>query len=233
MTASRPRRAYADLFPVPSAAAAARTRPAGETDAAEQETSAALFAGDPGELAEPTRRVLVQLLRGPYVSRRLHAKLWPALIVDEAVIRRRLGDLCLELVLDPERELGFVRNLEAEELALPRVIRANRLTLLDTALVLFLRGELLRAEAGDGRVIVGRQDVDEQLQVYRPATSTDELGFARRVNAAVSKMKDHSILIGTGEEDRFEISPVLALVFTADEVLAVTAELRRLLEDSS
>lgn len=227
MSTSRPRRAYADLFPVPDTHGASDGR--GEPENA----SSALFAGDPGELSESTRRALVQLLRGPYVSRRLHPKLWPTLIADEDVIRRRLGDLFLELVLDPESELAFVRNLEAEELALPRVIRSSRLTLLDTALVLFLRGELLRAEASGGRVIIGRQDMDEQLQVYRPATSTDDAGFARRVNAAVNKMKEHSILLGTGEEDRFEISPVLALVFTADEVLSVTAELKRLLHEAS
>lgn len=229
MSTSRPRRAYADLFPVPDTATSSPDQAPGEPDNA----STALFAGDPGELSEATRRTLVQLLRGPYVSRRLHPNRWPALIADEDVIRRRLGDLFLELVLDPEVEVAFVRNLEAEDLALPRVIRSTRLTLLDTALVLFLRGELLRAESGGGRVIIGRQDIDEQLQVYRPATSTDDAGFARRINAAVSKMKDHSILLGTGEEDRFEISPVLALVFTADEVLAVTAELKRLLDEAS
>ncbi|HHV21339.1 MAG TPA: DUF4194 domain-containing protein [Propionibacterium sp.] len=229
MTGFRPRRAYSDLFPVPDPAPASPDRREERSD----DRAAALFAGDPGELSEATRRALVQLLRGPYVSRRLHPKLWPALIADEAVIRCRLGDLFLELVLEPELELAFVRNLEAEELALPRVIRSSRLTLLDTALVLFLRGELLRAETGDGRVIVGRQDIDEQLQVYRPATSTDDTGFARRINSSVSKMKEHSILLGTAEEDRFEISPVLALVFTADEVLSVTAELKRLLDAAS
>ncbi|MDO5501271.1 MAG: DUF4194 domain-containing protein, partial [Propionibacteriaceae bacterium] len=129
MSRSRPRRAYADLFPVPDGAAAysePATREPGNA-------SPALFAGDPGELAETTRRALVQLLRGPYVSRRLHAKLWSAVIADEEALRRRLGDLFLELVLDPESEVAFVRNLEAEELALPRVIRSSRLTLLDTA----------------------------------------------------------------------------------------------------
>lgn len=229
MSSSRPRRAYADLFPVPDRPQADGSPPLPETP----EAPSTLFAGDPGELSEMARRVLVQLLRGPYVSRRLHPNRWPALIADEAVIRRRLGDLFLELVLDPEREVAFVRNLDAEDLDVPRVIRASRLTLLDTALVLFLRAELLRAESDDGRVFVGRQDIDEQLQVHRPTTSTDDLGFARRINASVGKLKDHSILLAAKEEDRFEISPVLALVFTADEVESVMTELRRLVQDAS
>lgn len=229
MSSSRPRRAYADLFPVPD-----RPPVDGVTSLTEPvEAPSTLFAGDPGELSELPRRVLVQLLRGPYVSRRLHPKLWPALIADETVIRRRLGDLFLELVLDPEREVAFVHNLNAEDLDVPRVIRSSRLTLLDTALVLFLRSELLRIDNGDGRVIIGRQDIDEQLQVYRPATSTDDATFARRINGSVTKMKDHSILLSTKEEDRFEISPVLALVFTADEVESVTGELRKLIDEAS
>lgn len=226
---SRPRRAYSDLFPVPDPAAG----PTSDASDSPDDVGTALFAGDPGELSEMTRRALVQLLRGPYVSRRRHPKLWPALLADEDVVRRRLGDLFLELILEPELEVAFVRNLEAEELTLPRVIRSSRLTLLDTALVLFLRGELLRAEAGDGRVIVGRQDIDDQLQVYRPTTSTDDAGFARRINSAVAKMNDNSILISTAEEGRFEISPVLGMVFNADEVLSVTAELKRLLNEAS
>lgn len=42
-------------------------------------------------------------------------------------------------------------------------------------------------------------------------------------------MKANSVLLGvTGSDDRWEISPVLALVFGADEVAAVTSDLERL-----
>lgn len=66
------------------------------------------------------------------------------------------------------------------------------------------------------------------MGVYRPATGTDPVTFAKRVNASVVKLKNNSVLLTTDEEDRFEISPILGLVFDADEVIAVTAELGRL-----
>lgn len=212
-----PRRAYPDVLP-----AATPSEPPG-ADAA-----SALTEGDHGRLPEGTRRALVQLLRGPYVNRARHPRLWPSLVADEAAIRERLGDLFLELVLDREAGLAFVRNMSSPDSDLPRVIRSTPLTLVDTVIVLFLRDRLLRAAASDRRVFVGRDEIDDTTSVYRAASGTDAVGFARRVNASVEKLKNANVLLGTGEEERYEVSPILGMVFDADEVLAVTAELRGL-----
>lgn len=211
MSRTTPRRAYPDVLP-----------PTGTPEPGEP---------TPAGLPDATRRVLVQLLKGPYVMRDRHPQLWPSLSADEAVIRERLADLFLELVLDRDAGVAFVRNAASEAGDVPKVIRNTPLTLIDTALVLFLRDRLLRAEASAGRVFVGRDEIDDQLAVYRPATSTDATTFARRVNASVEKLKNNSVLLGTGEEDRFEVSPILGMVFDADQVLAVTAELRALVAE--
>lgn len=217
MNPSPPRRAFSDVLPRPEGT---QVSVAGATDG--------LSANDHGRLPEATRRVLVQLLKGPYVIRDRHSQLWPSVIANEAVIRERLGDLFLELVLDRDAGLAFVRNLSSPEADLPRVIRSTPLTLIDTALVLYLREQLLRAEASATRVFVGRDELDDHLAVYRSAADTDAATFARRINASVEKMKNASVLLGTTEDGRFEISPVLGMVFDADEVMAVTRELRAL-----
>ena len=162
------------------------------------------------------------------MNRARHPRLWPSLVADEAAIRERLGDLFLELVLDREAGLAFVRNMSSPDSDLPRVIRSTPLTLVDTVIVLFLRDRLLRAAASDRRVFVGRDEIDDATSVYRAASGTDAVGFARRVNASVEKLKNANVLLGTGEEERYEVSPILGMVFDADEVLAVTAELRGL-----
>lgn len=221
MSERGPRRAYPDVLPAPAASAPAPPDAVG-----------ALADGDHGRLPDGTRRALVQLLRGPYVNRARHPRLWPSLIADEAAIRERLGDLFLELVLDREAGLAFVRNMTSPEADLPRVIRSTPLTLIDTVLVLFLRDRLLRAAASDRRVFVGRDEIDDATSVYRTASAADAVGFARRVNASVEKLKNANVLLGTGEEERYEVSPILGMVFDADEVLAVTAELRALMEAS-
>ena len=218
---SAPRRAYADVMPP------TRDDPRGEQHGEH------LFQGDAGVLPEDVRRVLVQLLQGPYVSRDNHPRPWSALIGHEDVVRSRLGDLYLELMLDRDGGFAFIRKVTPEDVEVPGVVRSSRLTLIDTALLLHLRDQLLRAEAQDVRTIVGRDEIDDQLSVYRVASGTDPVTYAKRINAAIEKMKKNSILRPTAEADRFEISPILALVFGADEVLTVTRELRRLIGSQS
>ncbi|NNG19880.1 DUF4194 domain-containing protein [Naumannella sp. ID2617S] len=189
-----------------------------------------LTRDDHGRLPDDSRRAMVQLLRGPYVHHERHAGLWRAIVRDEAAIRELLGNLYLQLSLDHERGLAFVANAELAELATPKVVRRTPLTLLDTALVLLLRVRLLRDASPSGRVFIGRDEIDDELAPYRPVTNTDASTFAKRINASVEKMKKASVLLGTAEDDRFEISPVLTLVFDAEQVQAVTEEISALVE---
>jgi len=186
---------------------------------------------DRGRLPEDTRRVLVQLLRGPYVSQVSHGKSWSVLLRSEADLREHLNDLFLDLIVDTVSGVAFIRNMQDAEQGLPKVVRSQRLTLVDTAIVLFLREQLLRAEAVGGRVFVGRDDIIDHVSVFRSVDLLDEAAFARRVRASIDKMKDQSVLLKTPEDDRFEISPILRLVFDADQVIAVTQHLRRLVAD--
>jgi hypothetical protein len=188
-----------------------------------------LTDSDKGRLPERARRALVQLLKGPYLSQERHSKIWAALLQFEDDIRERLGDLFCELVLDLDVGIAFVRNMESAELELPKVIRSQRLTLIDTALVLLLREQLLHAEGSGRRVFIGRVDISDNLSVYRNHLQVDEPVFNKRVGASIEKMKNQSVLLPTKEEERFEISPILGLVFDADQVLAVTGELKRLI----
>jgi|GEM_PF-1645419 len=190
-----------------------------------------LWQSDTGTLRESSRRALAALLKGPYLSVQRQGELWRALVSDTAAIQSRLADLFLDLVIDPVQGVAFVRNADLVDGAAPQVVRTMSLTFMDTLLLLNLRSELLRSGPGS-RAIIGKDEVYEQLQVYRTAASTDEAGFTKRINAAWKKMVDHSILLKTSTEGRFEISPVLRLVFGPDEIAAITAEYQHLLADS-
>lgn len=182
---------------------------------------------DTGELDGASRRVLLRLLRGPYLRADEHANLWAALVRNEPTLRSRLADLYLELVTDLDGGVAFVRNLEVEDA--PKVVRAHPLTLLDTVLVLFLRRTLLAGQGSATRTFIGRDEIEDQLRSYQSLDSTNRKGFDDRITASINKMKANSVLLGvTGSDDRWEISPVLALVFGADEVAAVTSDLERL-----
>ncbi|HLS32991.1 MAG TPA: DUF4194 domain-containing protein, partial [Brevibacterium sp.] len=152
-----------------------------------------LWTGDTGTLRETSRRALVQLLRGPYLSGRRHPQLWAALLGDEPPIRSRLADLFLDLVVDTETEVAFVRNAEPDSIEAPRVVRSAAMTFMDTAMLLHLRQLLLQAGSGE-RVIVGADEVADQLQVYRGRDDADPALFARRINASWTKLEKYGIL---------------------------------------
>jgi hypothetical protein len=166
-------------------------------------------------------------VRGPYLSGAREAQLWAVLLSDEAIIRSRLADLFLELVVDRDNEFAFVRNAPADEA--PRAVRSEALTFLDTAMLLVLRQTLL-SEEGRGRVIVGQTEVFEQLAVFR-TTDRDEKDFASRLNSSWNKMQNKLRVLHAVGEDRAEISPVLRLIVDADQIRAITDEYQRIVRE--
>ena len=178
-----------------------------------------LFPGDCGQLALDTRRALVQLLAGPSLEARRHGKLWPVLLRDEDVLRQRLAELFLELVIDRDTQVAFTRQADTAELEVPQLLRRAQLTFIDSVLVLYLRQRLTQADSHGERAVVALDEMLEHLTLYERAASTDRAGFARRVSASVEKVKKHNILNKIrGSEDRFEISATLKLLFSAEEI---------------
>lgn len=194
-----------------------------ETDEARDEREA-LWPGESGELPDRTRRVLLRLIRGPYLSGAREAQLWAVLLSDERIIRSRLADLFLELVIDRENEFAFVRNAPSEEA--PHAVRSEALTFLDTAMLLILRQTLL-SEEGRGRVIVGKAEIFEQLAVFR-TSDRDEKDFASRLNSSWNKMQNKLRVLHAVGDDRAEISPVIRMIVDADQVRAITDEYQRI-----
>ncbi len=175
-----------------------------------------LWPGDTGGLLESSRRVLVTLVKGPYLSRRRRRELWEALLADEREIRSRLHDLFLDVVIDREHEFAFVRPVEFE--GAPEVVRTKSLTFLDTAMLLSLRQSLLQEE-GRGRVFVGQDELFDELSVFRDGVR-DETDFRKRVNASWSKMQVMGLIHPT-EEGRAEISPIVRFLVDAERVAAI------------
>jgi hypothetical protein len=192
-------------------------------EATEQESDQALYQGDSGELSLDARRVLVQLLAGPSLDGQRHSKLWPILIRDESAIRSRLSELFLQLVIDRDLQVSFTRQAETGDLEVPRLLRRANLTFLDSILLLHLRQRLTQAEAHGDRAVVSTDEIVEFLGVYEQAGNTDRALFEKRIHASIEKIKKHSILRKIrSSEDRFEISPTLKLLFSAEEIQALT-----------
>ena len=182
-----------------------------------------LFPGDQGDLSLDARKVLVQLLAGPALEARRHPKLWPVLVRDEMLVRRRLADLFLDLVLDRDLQVAFTRQAETPDLDVPILLRRAQLTFIDSIVLLFLRQRLSQADAQGERAVVAAEEIEDYLQAFERSANTDRAGFVKRVRASIEKIKKHSILQKIrASETRFEISPTMKLLFSAEEVQALT-----------
>lgn len=191
--------------------------------AARPDQATFLFAADTGVLPLDTRRALVQLLTGPSLEERRHPKLWPVLVRDEAVIRSRLCELFLDLVFDPNLKVAFTRQADVGELECPVLLRRAQLTFIDSVLLLYLRQRLSQADALGERAVIAVDEIEDYLRTFERGASTDRAGFAKRVVASVEKIKKHSILQKIrASEDRFEISPTLKLLFSAEAIQELT-----------
>lgn len=183
----------------------------------------ATFPGDTGRLALETRRVLVQLLLGPAVDGRRQTKLWPVLLRDETIVRERLHELFLELVIDHDQKVAFTRQVTADDVDIPVLLRRANLSYLESVLMLFLRQRLTQADTQGERAVVSLSELLEHLSVYEKDDNVDHARFVKQRITAVEKAKKLSLLQKIrGAEDRFEVSPTLKLLFPAEEILALT-----------
>jgi hypothetical protein len=203
--------------------AADATRPMeDDTPAAGSEGPQALYPGDTGELPADARRLLVQLLSGPSLDGRRHGRLWPVLLRYREQVQSRLADLFLELVVDTDAQVAFVRQADTGEVEAPILLRRTRLTFLESVLLLYLRQLLAEADLRGERAVVASSEMQDQMRLFEHALNTDRAGFDRRANAAIEKVKKNSLISAIrGSEDRFEISPTLKLLFSAEEVAAL------------
>lgn len=205
--------------------------PTTATGSHESDSKTYLFSGDKGELPLEARRLLVLLLLGPSVDARRQTRLWPVLLTYEPVLRSRLHDLFLELVVDHEQQVAFTRQVFAEDLDAPILLRKANLSFLETALLLFLRARLTHADAQGERAVVSLQEMLEHLQVFERAGNTDRAKFEKQMGTAVEKAKKLNLVRAlAGGDKRFEVAPTLKLLFTAEEIQALSRAYVNLVE---
>ncbi len=199
-----------------------------------EETVEPLYPGDTGRLPLEARRVLVQLLSGPSLDGQRHGRLWPVLLRHREAVASRLHELFLELVIDPDAQVAFVRQADTGELDTPILLRRAPLTFLESVLLLYLRGQLADAELRGERAVVSHDEMLEHMRLYERELNTDQAGFERRARAAIEKVKKNNLIAAIrNSEGRFEISPTLRLLFSAEQVAELSRIYARLLPDGA
>jgi hypothetical protein len=187
---------------------------------------ASLYFGDKGELPVEVRKVFVHLLQGPSIEERRHPNLWTTLVNNEEVLRRRLADVFLDLILDHDSKFAFTRQADTGEIEVPHLLRTKQLNLVESLLLMYLRERLTKAESEGVRAIVTSEEILHHMAVYERTDSKDHAGFGKRVEAAVNKLRTYSVLHKV--RDNHEISLALKLMLTPEDVQSLTECYKRL-----
>ncbi|GAB3866386.1 hypothetical protein GCM10028801_38510 [Nocardioides maradonensis] len=173
-----------------------------------EEYPVSLFEGDEGGLDLAQRQVLVTLLKQRFISARTHARDWHVLVEHERLIRSRLNDLFLDLMMDRDREVAWKRQAVSETGSrFPTLLHDTSWTREETVVLVHLRDRLRAGHgAGDAHVFIDREDIVAHVETFRPRHATDEAGDEKRARAAVQNIVKAGLLIGATTDERFEIS---------------------------
>ena len=141
------------------------------------------FAGDTGPTPAGDAAVLVQLLLGPSIDATQQRHSGPMLLRDEAVLRSRLHDLFLELVVDADQRVAFTRQVVAEDVDAPVLLRKAHSPSRD-GVVLFLRAtpHVGRRGRRARRGVVWRT-CRPTWGVFERGANPDQARFGRRSSA--------------------------------------------------
>ena len=200
----------------------AETEPGAEEAEEHAKAKGELWLGDTGTLTLPLRRVLVTLLKGPYLYRDKRKDAWELLINHLPVIRSQLANLLLDLVVDDEVGVAFVKNPDLGEIEAPSLLNKYAFKFLDSVLLIEMRDRLMRAQQSGQRAMLALDEINALLAVFEPSAGKDSKIFANRVSGVLRRMKERHLLLDLGRgSDTFEVSPVLKVVFDAAQVDAL------------
>ncbi|MCO6413240.1 MAG: DUF4194 domain-containing protein [Thiogranum sp.] len=212
---------------------AADTGAAADDDLSADDANAPARAGEDDELQVPAtsvmhpdaRRALVILLRQGVVLASKNAKVFESIARYQLDIRQHLSNVYLKLVLDEKFGVCFVASVGEEDADMDNeandeavsLIPRRVLSLFDTLLLIVLRKHYQTREAsGEHKVIIDIETIESDLIPFLPQTGSTALD-RKKLNGALQRMSDRRLLVSVrGSEDRFEITPVIRYVVSAD-----------------
>ena len=156
--------------------------------------------------------ILVNLFQG-VLYRENAAAPWQALLDLQARVRDYCAVIGLELIFDEAEGYAYLRQRprSAEDPDMARLVQRRPLSFPVSLILVLLRKRLAECDAtgGDTRLVVGREDIAEQMRLFLPDTANEarmldrmethlnkvvELGFLRRLRGQDSQYEVRRIL---------------------------------------
>lgn len=200
------------------------------------------------DMPHDARRVLVHLMRQGSVMASQKPKLFEQLCRYELPIRKHLSEVYLQLVLDQKSGVAFVASTASEHVGNAEdegledeaadsdesatLIPKRTLSLFDTLILLVLRKHYQdRESAGEQKITIDIERLESYLTPFLPITdhaSKDRKKLLVRVKEMVKRKVLSTI---RGEEDRYEITPIIRYVVNAGFLETMLAEYTALAQE--
>jgi hypothetical protein len=175
----------------------------------------------------------VSLMRG-VVDRESAERVWVDVLRLQNQLRDHVAVLGLDLVLDEAEGYAYLRSKpEDPDQPIPRLVPRHRLSFMTSLLLALLRKALAEfdASAGEGRLVVTRQRLVDEMRTFRPAT-TNDAKLVDEVDRAIRRATDLGFVrVLPKEPGAFEVRRILKAFVDAqwlgefDSRLAEYAEL--------
>ena len=156
--------------------------------------------------------VLVSLFQG-VLYRESAETLWQSLLDLQARVRDYCSVIGLELILDDAEGYAYLRQRTPMPDApdMPRLVQRRPLSFPVSLILVLLRKKLAEFDAtsGDTRLVIGRDDIADQMRLFLPDTANEarlldrmdthlnkvvELGFLRRLRAQDGQFEVRRVL---------------------------------------
>ena len=183
-------------------------------------------------LPHEARRALVYLLRQGSALAQQKSEIFELICRYQDSLRNHLENMYLRLVIDERYGVAFVANAhneEDDEDESVRLINRRTLTLYDTLLILVLRKYFQDRETqGEHKIVIDIETIEAGLSPFLPLTNSTR-SDRRQLATSLKRMVEKRILVVVrGSESRFEISPLIRYVVSAEFLQHMLSEYTRL-----
>jgi hypothetical protein len=175
------------------------------------------FDGDTSQMPPEACWALQHLVTRPHLSKDNGAH-WAVIVAFEDLLRSRLNELGLLLIVDHDRGYAYTKQSEDPHPRSRRLLRAKTLNLAASALLLFLYQQYM---GSSDHPVVTHSEMIDHMSLYRSSGDTDEAGFVAKIETAIGTLTEVALLRRLEEGDRYLIHGVVASLLDSVQLEAL------------
>ncbi|MGB3684456.1 MAG: DUF4194 domain-containing protein [Ornithinimicrobium sp.] len=171
-------------------------------------------------------QVVVPLLKG-VVYQDDNTTVWQQVHRHRTQITDHMATMGLDLVIDESEGYAYLRQMEHDDLDIPRLVPRHRLSLRVSLLLALLRKRLAEfdASSSDPRLILTRDDIVELMQLHL-RSSDNVVRLVADVDALISKAIDLGFVRKVrGQDHTYEVRRIIKAYIDAEWLAGLDARL--------